>query len=157
MAILDTDSVTAALEQPKLSDRLAALRFYVDLANSERQAIWVRHSTMIVGNSFIVGAIKSDPAAGPSWLSGAGLCLCVAWAVITWVGWGWFYTVMRESKLVLSDPVLNPFAGIENLGRRRRDTVFICAMVVIAIFSSVYVADLSPHFKHWIALLCNRI
>ena len=37
---------------------MAVLKLYVELVNSERQAIWARYATMVVGNSLIFNAIK---------------------------------------------------------------------------------------------------
>lgn len=53
------DASMPASDDPK--DAMAALKLYVDLANSERQAIWARTAAMLVGNSFIINAINSEP------------------------------------------------------------------------------------------------
>ena len=34
---------------PSLNEYLAVLKMHVDIANSEKQAIWARHATMLVG------------------------------------------------------------------------------------------------------------
>jgi hypothetical protein len=53
---------------------------YVDLANSERQAIWARNASMLVANSFMLSAIANlHPAWLRDWFAVAGLILCVAW------------------------------------------------------------------------------
>ena len=57
---------------PTTNDYLAALKFYVDLANSEKQAIWARHATMVVGNSLLINAIETEKGSGVgTMLSGA--------------------------------------------------------------------------------------
>jgi len=66
-------------EPPGADDSLAALKSYVDLANSEKQAIWARHATMVVGNSLLINAVR-DPQLSPVLnviLSFAGLFLCI--------------------------------------------------------------------------------
>ena len=36
-------------------DEIAVLQAYVDLINSEREAIWARHNALLVANSLIIG------------------------------------------------------------------------------------------------------
>lgn len=137
---------------PTLGEKLAALRLYIDLSNSEKQAIWARHATMIVGNSLIINAIRTEPSTSSNsiWFNVAGLGLCVVWAIMTWVGWGWFYKAMQDSIKLVSDPLLNPFASFSNLASRRHDKVFICAMVVVGIFAFMYLIGLAPLLRSWI-------
>ena len=134
---------TTKSKPPSADDALAALKFYVDLANSEKQAIWARHATMVVGNSLLINAVRSDPF---SWtnvsLCVAGLVLCILWGIMTWVGWTWFYKAMADANKLPIDPLLNPFSSFPNLGDRRRDKIFMCTMAVIVIFGLVYVVAL---------------
>jgi hypothetical protein len=119
-----------------------SLKLYVDLVNSERQAIWVRHSTMLVAHAFLVNA--ASRGSDPTWiLYGAGLLLCFVWFVMTWSGWGWFYRMMEQGqRLGVNPPSSNPFNNIEDLTCRWNDALFICANLVIIIFICVYVLEL---------------
>jgi hypothetical protein len=139
------------------ADAMAALKLYVDLANSERQAIWARHATMLVGNTLMLNAARPN-AANPDAVStllfnGAGLLLCVVWALMTWYGWGWFYDAMEKGNALPVDKSLNPFANIPDISVRRKDSIFIFAMMVVAIFATVYFVNLWPPAK---ALICGR-
>jgi hypothetical protein len=49
---------------------------------------------------------------------------------------------------------LNPFADI-TIGERRKDTIFICAMLVVAIFASMYVVGLWPSIRIIFAWICG--
>jgi hypothetical protein len=37
---------------------------YVDLINSEREALWARHNTLLLANSLIIGALAISPTVG---------------------------------------------------------------------------------------------
>jgi hypothetical protein len=146
--------------QPSSADEMASLKLYVDLANSEKQAIWARHATMLVGNSLIVNAVRSDIAKlepmTTVFLNGAGLSLCIIWAVMTWTGWTWFYKCMAEGKK-LNVPH-NPFKNIEDLptiATRARDIIFICTMAVVVIFAAVYLVGLLPLIRSLATLVCR--
>ena len=83
---------------PSLSERLAALKMHVDVANGEKQAIWTRHATMLVGNSIIVQALVRPERIDHHTallLNIGGLVLCIAWGAMTWVGWDWFHKSLR--------------------------------------------------------------
>ncbi len=131
-----------------VSDAMATLKLYIDLANSERAAIWSRNAAMLVGNSFIINAINSDAARASIALhlvfSFAGLIICVLWAIMTWNGWGWFYSYMRAANQLSLPLEMNPFAKLANI-LRRKDTIFVCTMLVIATFGMVYIVSL-VHF-----------
>ena len=118
------------------------LKLYVDLVNSERQAIWVRHSTMLIAHAFLVNSATSqgDDAWG---LYIAGIILCIVWFWMTWSGWGWFFEMMAQGQKVgVTPPSHNPFNNIKNLTIRWKDALFICANLVIIIFFGVYVWEL---------------
>jgi hypothetical protein len=144
---------------PTSADLMASLKLHMDLANSEKQAIWARHATMLVGNSLIVNAVRSDVAkietATTLFLNGAGLALCIVWAIMTWNGWGWFYKSLLAGKNVPIDPSLNPFASMQNIAQRRTDSIFILAMLVVLIFASVYLVGLWPLAKSMSAFICG--
>ena len=128
---------------------MAALKLYVDLANSERQAIWARNAAMLVGNSFVINAIKSEPAKTEAGLnlffSVAGLSLCIVWGIMVWDGWGWFYKHMVAAKALPVPPQINPFADFKELGDWTTDRIFKCTMAVVIIFVLMYVASI-VHF-----------
>src|SRR5712691_6225195 len=98
--MVDSNPPQAADIPPQ--DAMASLKLYVDLANSERQAIWTRQATMLVANSLIVTAARSDAAKAVSgdalFLNGAGLALCVIWFIMIWDGYTWFYKSMEAGK-----------------------------------------------------------
>src|SRR4051812_33523823 len=91
-------SPPAKVEDVKLKSAEATLKLYVDLINSERQAIWARNAAMLVGNSFIINAIKSELARSEPGLnllfSLAGIAICGLWAIMTWAGWTWYHNLM---------------------------------------------------------------
>ena len=95
---------------PNRSDHLAALKMHVDLANGEKQAIWTRHATMLVGNSIIVAALRSEhiDQSTTLFLNVVGLLLCIAWGVMAWVRWGWFHQSLRAGAAVPVERDLNP-------------------------------------------------
>ena len=74
-------------------DEIAVLQAYVDLINSEREAIWARHNALLVANSLIIGALAISPAAlwQNKWAAlgmiGAGAIIGAAWLGITLEGW----------------------------------------------------------------------
>jgi hypothetical protein len=123
---------------PTLGEYLAVLKMHVDIANGEKQAIWTRHATMLVGNSIIVGAARY-PGIAPLFLNIIGLLLCVAWAVMNWWGWGWFHKSLRAGAQVPIAPISNPFADRELSNPSfRRDPIFIAAMAVVGLFVLIY-------------------
>ena len=77
-------------EDPTSSpDEIAVLQAYIDLINSEREAIWARHNALLVANSLIIGALAISPAAlwQNKW---AALGMISAGAIISaaWLGGG---------------------------------------------------------------------
>ena len=74
-------------------DEIAVLQAYVDLINSEREAIWARHNALLVANSLIIGALAISPAAlwQNKWAAlgmiSAGAIISAAWLGITLEGW----------------------------------------------------------------------
>jgi hypothetical protein len=126
-------------EPPKLGDSLVVLKMHVDIANGEKQAIWTRHATMLVGNSIIVAAARSDHNAA-QFLSIIGLLLCGAWFYMTWVGWGWFNESLRSGAKIKIEPMSNPFAKFSNISRC--EPIFIVAIGVIGLFACVYLKSL---------------
>jgi len=136
---------------PTTNDYLAALKFYVDLANSEKQAIWARHATMVVGNSLLINAIETEKGSGVgTMLSGAGLVLCGLWGIMTWDGWKWFYKPILDAQKLPIKPELNPFSSFPHKGKgdRHSDTIFKCTMAMIVLFAFIYLAQLlAPFYK----------
>ena len=74
-------------------DEIAVLQAYVDLIDSEREAIWARHNALLVANSLIIGALAISPAAlwQNKWAAlgmiSAGAIISAAWLGITLEGW----------------------------------------------------------------------
>jgi hypothetical protein len=141
-------SPPAKVEGVSPDDAKATLKLYVDLINSERAAIWARNAAMLVGNSFIINAIKSEPARSESGLnllfSLAGIAICVLWFIMTWVGWAYSNKLMRKAeKLPVGDPQLNPFKWVGPT--TYRDWILWCTMALIVLFALMYVASIG-HF-----------
>jgi hypothetical protein len=147
MADLPPDPQTA----PTTGDYLAVLKMHVDMSNGEKQAIWARHATMLIGNSLIINAVRSD-AGTTLFLNVAGLALCAVWAVMTWHGCGWFQKSLADGNKVPIAPAVNPFADFSNPYRRWNDSIFLCAMSVVVIFAILYVIGLWPIIK----TICSR-
>jgi len=141
--------MTNASPPPTLNDYLATLKLHVDLANSEKQAIWARQASMVVGNSLLINAIELEKG---SWigsvLSVAGLFLCVLWGLMTWDGWGWFYKSILDAKKLPIPPELNPFSSLphKDKGNRHSDTIFKCTMTMIVLFGLIYIAQFLRNF-----------
>jgi hypothetical protein len=131
------------LRTPSLSDHLAVLKMHVDLANGEKQAIWTRQATMLVGNSIIVAALRSDKIDPGTALvlNIVGLLLCIAWALMNWVGWDWFHKSLRAGAEVPIPQDLNPLAEFSNPSRAR-DWIFFVAMAVVVLFALIYLISL---------------
>jgi hypothetical protein len=83
-------------------DEIAVLQAYVDLINSEREAIWARHNALLVANSLIIGALAISPTAlwENKWAAlgmiSAGAIISAAWLGITLRGWG--MPILRENS-----------------------------------------------------------
>src|SRR5262249_35843297 len=125
---------------PSLSDRLAALKMHVDVANGEKQAIWTRHATMLVGNSIIVQALVRPERIDHHTallLNIGGLVLCIPWGAMTWVGWDWFHKSLRAGAQIKIEPMSNPFSELSN-PTRCDDPIFVVAMVVVGLFAVLY-------------------
>lgn len=75
------------------SEEIAVFQAYVDLINSEREAIWARHNALLVANSLIIGALAISPTAlwENKWAAlgmiSAGAIISAAWLGITLQGW----------------------------------------------------------------------
>jgi len=147
-------------ETPTTSDYLSVLKMHVDVANGEKQAIWNRHATMVVGNSLIINAARADTAAlnagSTLFLNALGLCLCVVWIFMTWHGWGWFRHSISKAKNIPINPALNPFGSYPEIYQRRKDLIFICALLVVLAFASMYVVGLWPAIRSIIAFICGK-
>ncbi len=116
----------------------AMLKIYVDLSNSERQAIWARTAAMLVANSFIINVIRIDPTKSETCVnllfSLAGILICAAWTLMTWEGWNVFERYAQDAK-ALKIPS-NPLAS--HLDPRSKDWIFLSIMSVICIFAFMY-------------------
>jgi hypothetical protein len=142
-------------EEGKEAGAVAALKIYVDLINSERQAIWARTAAMLVANSFILNAIRFQPgkveAAGVGlnpFFGYAGLFLCLLWGIMTWHGWTYFHKCIVEGSRLPVDPCYNPLTKIKVIDRRS-DTIFICTMLAVVTFVAMYVVTLVQFYQLW--------
>ena len=121
-------------------DAYATLKLYVDLANSERQTIWARNASMLVGNSFIITAIRSNKATTDTSLSIAfslcGILICVLWAIMVVHGWSHLYKHMNKARTLPVCCKGNPYSEFEN--KLHRDEIFLCALGVIFVFVVMY-------------------
>jgi hypothetical protein len=133
---------------PMLSDYLTVLKMHVDIANGEKQAIWTRQATMLVGNTIIFAASRSDQIDQKMTLNIVGLLLCILWAAMTLVGWCWFHKSLRDGAAVPIDPIPNPFAD-PRLSNPSffRDPIFLAAMAVVGLFAALYLIGLWPEIK----------
>lgn len=124
-------------------DPRSTLKHYVDLTNSERQAIWARNASMLVANSFIISALRSDMAGNNSLniaFSGAGVVICALWAVMIWQGWGHLYFYMDRAKALPLDAADIPFDPTA-VGRFN-DTIFWCTVLLIGVFTVMYLLSM---------------
>jgi hypothetical protein len=87
-----------------------------------------------------------------------GLLLCIAWALMTWVGRTWFYKSLRAGASVQIDPIKNPFVELQlSNPTRRRDPIFMAAMLVACLFALMYLIGLWPDIERILrALLCDK-
>lgn len=117
-------------------------KIYVDLTNSERQAIWARNGTLLFANVLAMNAIVFAGSRAPELrptLCYAGIGLCVLWAALAIEGWRYFYKHMRAT-FVLGWPEqhLHPFREFKNRGLFQ-DTIFLLTMLLIAGVIAIYV------------------
>jgi hypothetical protein len=113
---------------------------YVDLANSERQAIWARNASMLVANSFMLSAIANlHPAWLRDWFAVAGLILCVAWYFMMKRGWILQGGLMREGGKIVLGETPNPLAQMLVLDSKI-DLIQWLTILVIALFGLTYLA-----------------
>lgn len=109
----------------------------VSVFNSERQAIWQRYNAMLIANSFI---LAFSGRAQPALWAIVGICLCFAWAILTWSGFRFFFMQMTElQRFKWPGPpeVQNPIE-VSFRYRQSRDWIYWMALSVIALFSFAY-------------------
>jgi hypothetical protein len=126
-------------------DEIAVLQAYIDLINSEREAIWARHNALLVANSLIIGALAISPTAlwQNKWAAlamiGAGLLISVAWLGITVQGWS---AMKRHADLTAKFASARfkhlPNALDETLCDRAQTNIHHLVLLVIAIFMLMY-------------------
>jgi hypothetical protein len=129
--------------KPNAFEPYTTLKLCADLANSERQTIWARNAAMLVGNSFIINAMKSGAAipTGPLELpfSFAGLAICALWAIMTLRGWKGFYRHLKRAADIPIPNNGNPYDRYKEL-KLRDDTILKCTLGVIGLFAFMYLA-----------------
>lgn len=133
----------------------ATLKLYVDLTNSERQAIWARTAAMLVANSFIITAIRLGPANAdaPSvtLFSWAGIGICLLWGIMAWRGWEIAHGYMEAANRLPLRPPSNPFHHLGAVGFNG-DYIFWCTIAIIGIFIVLYWVMLASLYMRLIAL-----
>jgi len=133
-------------EDPTSSpDEIAVLQAYIDLINSEREAIWARHNALLVANSLIIGALAISPAAlwQNKWAAlgmiSAGAIISAAWLGITLEGWS---AMKRHADLTAKFASARfkhlPNALDETLCDRAQTNIHHLVLLVIAIFMLMY-------------------
>ncbi len=144
------DTIPPPKDGPAAStDATATLKMYVDIVNSEKQAIWARHATMVVGNSLILNAIKQVKLEETlentyRFFNFMGLLLCIVWLAIVCFGWRRCYQFMMDAKKLPACGAPNPFNEFPKFEYWILDPIFICAICVVAIFASMYAFGLYP-------------
>ena len=126
-------------------DEIAVLQAYIDLINSEREAIWARHNALLVANSLIIGALAISPAAlwENKWAAlamlSAGLLISAAWVGMAVLAWS---TIRRYADLAGSfasasfKHLPNPFA--ETVCNRAHRRMHLLVLLMIAVFMVMY-------------------
>src|SRR5437868_13752607 len=72
---------------------------YIQLINSERQAIWQRFTAMILANSFIITFLLRDTFQGVAFaISGCGLAISTMWLVMTVRAWIHFFRLYKAAQ-----------------------------------------------------------
>jgi hypothetical protein len=114
-----------------------------NLVNSERATIWQRQTSMTLANSIVLGffvrgehpVLIFTPVVGCI----LGLCLCLAWLVMSARGWH-FYAIYVSQAASFSWPgsgVVNPFLA-ETTYRSKCDWIHVAANCVIGLFAVTY-------------------
>ena len=122
---------------------------YIQLINSERQAIWQRFAAMIMANSFLIGFLSKDNTTGIAIaVAGCGLAVSISWLLMTIRAWTHFYRLYQAAQAFSwgALPGINP-ARIDLPGSYTwwRDIVFLSALATISVFLILYVG-LMYHF-----------
>ena len=133
-------------EDPTSSpDEIAVLQAYIDLINSEREAIWARHNALLVANSLIIGALAISPTAlwQNKWAAlgmiSAGAIISAAWLGITLEGWS---AMKRHADLAAKFASARfkhlPNALDETLCDRAQTNIHHLVLLVITVFMLMY-------------------
>jgi hypothetical protein len=132
-------------DQVTTPEEIAVLQAYVDLINSEREAIWARHNALLVANSLIIGALAISPTAlwGNEWAAlgivGAGLLISAAWLGITLQGWSAMKRHAERATAFASAHFKHlPNALDETLCDRAQTNIHHLILLVIAVFILMY-------------------
>ncbi|MGH6825680.1 hypothetical protein [Methyloceanibacter sp.] len=134
----DEDSISSP-------DEIAVLQAYIDLINSEREAIWARHNALLVANSLIIGALAISPTAlwENKWAAlgmiGAGVLISAAWLLITVEGWSAMKRhADRARTFALAHFKHLPNALDETLCDRAQTNIHHLILLVIGVFVLMY-------------------
>src|SRR6478752_3772961 len=127
-------------------DEIAVLQAYIDLINSEREAIWARHNALLVANSLIIGALAISPAAlwQNKWAAlgmiSAGAIISAAWLGITLEGWSAMKRHADLARKFASTYFKHlPNALDETLSDHAQTNIHHLILLVIGVFVLMYV------------------
>jgi hypothetical protein len=115
-----------------ISDPNVLFHAYVELANKSTEVVWARNAAMLIANSFLIAAMglpNLRPIHGV--ITGVGMSVCVLWAVMTWLGWEYYY-YMHD---FITDAAPN-LVFVRN--RYFGDWILICNMLLILAFFVIY-------------------
>jgi hypothetical protein len=115
---------------------------YIQLINSERQAIWQRFAAMIMANSFLIGFLSRDNTTGVAIaVTGCGFAVTIFWLLMTVRAWVHFFRLYKAAQAFswLAFPGINPtLIDLPGSYTWWRDIVFLSALATIAVFLFLY-------------------
>jgi hypothetical protein len=116
---------------------------YIQLINSERQAIWQRFAAMIMANSFLIGFLSKDNSQTVALsVTICGFAVTILWLLMTIRGWRHFFRLYQAAQAFswTALPGINPTRiGLSGLQAWWRDIVFLSALITIVIFLFLYI------------------
>jgi len=115
------------------SKNLEIYSIHIQVAESEKNAIWNRYNALLVASSFLVGFNNQSVM-----VSISGSLVCVIWGVVHYDGYKRF--VRRMDKISRGFSVRPCVAGGGGKWRRVDDPIFLGSISVIALFFLVHVS-----------------
>ena len=130
-------------------------RTHVAFMNTEATLIWMRFNVMLLANAVFLGLLTREravafgaagqPSASTLWWTSFGACffglaLCLAWMILTHVGWKYLTERFVASRDFTWDGHVNPAnIGVPKAGK---DYIRYAAYGVIGLFALAYVIGL---------------